>query len=591
MKSLFALWLGPCLFCALIGSPAVAQRTETARIAGIVIDPQQQPVRRVIVTVTAAELPGGRSTISDDDGRFAFDQLPAGRFTISGARPAYLPAAYGATRPGGAGIPLQVAAGQQITDVRLTIARGAVIAGTLLDHSGEPASGIQIAAYRLPAPGGAMRLDVASIAVTDDRGMYRIFGLMPGEYLVATAVRLNSARDIAVMSPAQIDETLRALEQRAGRGTFSPAPATSTPRLAPGTYTFAPVFYPGTAAAADAVKIRLAAGEERTGLDFAIGVTRTATIAGTLRAADGAVPTAQFVINLIGLQLPSLLGSLPTFSTQAGSSERLFKYTNVAPGRYRISAQQSTANGVFFATADVDVAGDDISGVSLVLQPALRLSGRIVFDATTLPPPQNLSSVRVILSAAHELGSSSAGTTRMGGFNVPPAIVDADGRFEIGGIIPETYRLSATVPGGAGWWLRSAMIGGRDVLDHPFEIGLAGNLTGAVLTFSDRQTTLSGRLQTAAGAPAPPYFVAAFPSDRSLWRPQARRRLQTARAATDGTWIIKGLPAGEYFLAAFTDLDEMDLLDPAFLDRLAASAVKLTLGEGEQKVQDLRVGG
>src|SRR6185295_14643589 len=55
-----------------------------AVIAGVVItgEPQREPVRRAIVTLTGAELPLGRTVVSDDAGRFAFASLPAGRYTL-----------------------------------------------------------------------------------------------------------------------------------------------------------------------------------------------------------------------------------------------------------------------------------------------------------------------------------------------------------------------------------------------------------------------------------------------------------------------------------------------------------------------------
>ena len=88
------------------GSVAPNQ-TGTAVVAGVVVeaDPQAQPVRRAIVTLSGTELPRGRTAITDDTGRFAFDALPAGRFTVSVTKAAYLAGAYGATRPGRPGIP------------------------------------------------------------------------------------------------------------------------------------------------------------------------------------------------------------------------------------------------------------------------------------------------------------------------------------------------------------------------------------------------------------------------------------------------------------------------------------------------------
>ena len=556
----------------------------TARIAGIVVDTSSPPqrLRRVIVTLVGPELPDPRTTISDDEGRFAFDRLPAGRFTVSGTKPAYLTGSYGSVRPGRPGIPLPIASGQQITNLQLTLARGAALTGRLRDESGEPASNVQVHAFRVPPAGAPPLLLLTGSAMTDDRGIYRVFGLPPGEYLVASAIRLNHASDIAALSPGEIDDALRELSARTGAIATT---STSAPSgTAPGTYAYAPVYYPGVASTSAAERVRLGVGEERTGIDFPIRLTRMATIEGVVRNADGSTPTVQFVINPDGLQLRSLIGAIPTFSSQATASGRTFRYTNVAPGRYRI-AVQSTQDGVTFASADVEVTGTDITGVTLVLQPALRMSGRIVFDRATLPPP-SAATIRVSIVSTNGQRSSSSGSTRMGNFPVPQAVAREDGTFELNGIVPDTYSL--TVPGlPSGWWLRSAIVNGRDVLDYPLQI--TGNVTDAVLTCTDRQTTLSGRLVTGAGAAAAAYFVAVFPAERTLWRPGARR-IQLVRADTDGTWMARNLPAGDYLIAALTDVDEADLLDTSFLEALAPAAVRVALADGEDKRQDLRIG-
>ena len=126
----------------------------SATIAGVVISPDSAtpaPVARVIVTVSGAALPVGRSAITDDLGRFAVGHLPPGRYSVSAAKPAYLSIAYGASRPGRAGVVVSLSAGQQITDLSITLIRGAVISGTIRDIKGRPASGAPVSATRVLA--------------------------------------------------------------------------------------------------------------------------------------------------------------------------------------------------------------------------------------------------------------------------------------------------------------------------------------------------------------------------------------------------------------------------------------------------------
>jgi hypothetical protein len=64
------------------------------------------------------------------------------------------------------------------------------------------------------------------------------------------------------------------------------------------------------------------------------------------------------------------------------------------------------------------------------------------------------------------------------------------------------------------------------------------------------------------------------------------------RPDADGRFIVRDLPAGDYLISALTDVEEGQWNDQAFLAELASHApITITLGEGEKKVQDIRVGG
>jgi hypothetical protein len=448
---------------------------------------------------------------------------------------------------------------------------------------GEPAANVDVTVFRLPPPGRDPRLVVSGLAMSDDRGVYRIYDLPPGPYVVAGALRrrIVGTGDSPGWSAAQVTEMLKELEQRE-KGSGVPAGAALPPPPA-GNYAYAPVFFPGHASPEFAMPIRLRPSEERNGIDFTVQLTRMATIEGLLLGDEAS--TAALFFNTVGVQLPGLMGATPTFTSLVGPGGRTFKYSGVTPGHYTITAQ--ARNGTW-ARADVVVTGDDVSGVTMALQPAFRMTGQAVFKGSRLTPPENVSSLVVRLIAANQLGQSSAGGTRMGNPLIQPAVVQPDGRFEMGGLLPETYRLSGTVPGHAGWWLRSAVVDGRDLLDTMVEV--TGDVTNAVLTFSDQHASLSGRLVTGAGPPAAPYFIIVFPADRTLWLPLARR-IMSARADTTGAWILRDVPPGDYLVAALTDLAPDEQWDPTFLEQLLPNAVKVTVNDGENKTQDLRIGG
>ena len=114
------------------------------------------------------------------------------------------------------------------------------------------------------------------------------------------------------------------------------------------------------------------------------------------------------------------------------------------------------------------------------------------------------------------------------------------------------------------------------------------NYTDVVVTLTDRRTELSGRLETASGAPATDYFVVVLPSDRSLWDAGARR-VRSTRPASDGVFTFADLPPGDYRLAALTDVVPTQLRQPEWLTEVAAGGAPVTITEGGKVRQDLRI--
>jgi hypothetical protein len=276
-----------------------------------------------------------------------------------------------------------------------------------------------------------------------------------------------------------------------------------------------------------------------------------------------------------------------------------FRVVNVTPGRYaihaRLTASQlggSTTDETPFARSrtirvwameEIEATGANIDGLVLRLQPAMTMPGRVALDsAGPGSASAELTAIRVRL------------TTLPGDLAVPmsssqPTAVGEDGRFVVEGILPGAYRLTATAPGSDDeWWLRSAVSGGRDLLDAPVVFGPAGGPANVVLTFTTGHTELSGVFTGPDGTPAPSFVIVALPADRSLWQPFSRRVVAT-RPATDGRYAFRDLPPGGYLVAALTDLDLDDLQDVAFLEQLAQAGVPVSLGEGDRTVQDLRI--
>jgi hypothetical protein len=563
------------------------QITGTAVISGQVVSEEdpERPIRLAKVQLSSSALRRELMVTSDSSGRFMFSRLPAGRYSLSVSKPGLASTAYGAKRPGGAGVPIVVAEGEQVP-VTVRIARGAVISGTVRDATGEPAADVrmQVLAYDIDSTGARTLQNRTfgnsgnGLLRTDDRGAYRIYGLRPGEYYVQAAAASSGGRATSV---AEIEWALRAVGAPGALPGAAPAPGQSM--------TLAPVYFPGTTDPATAIPITLKAGEERTGVDFALGFIPTATVSGVIRGPDGSPPKIAQASLLRpgspGVQVGNMLFIRP-------EADGRFTVSNVAPGDYVLAArgsmQSSTdaapgpmavASMPLWAMTDVSVSGQDISGLELTLAPGLNVSGTLVFDGAKMPAPADLAKVSVSVLPQ--------GPTSMG---APSVVAQADGTFVIPGVGPGEYRLWANVPSGTAatspWTLRSAIIGGVDALD--VAVTVRRDVGGVVITFTDRPTELTGSLLDTNGKPALEYFIVVFPVDRSFWTPQSRW-IRSARPGNTGSYRIAGLPPGEYHVCAMTDLEPNLLYSAGYLEPLVAASIKLSLTDGEKKTQDLKI--
>ena len=597
-----------------------------------------QPLKRVRISLASADFQINRTVSTDDNGRFSIDQLPAGRFNLSASKPGFVRASYGAKRPDRPGTPITLAENQKMADVAMRLARGSVIAGTVRDEFGQPAFGINVRLMQFRVVNGERTLTQAVITggtmsdTTDDRGQYRLYGLASGEYVVVATPRMSGVTDIRAMSADEIREATQAMQQQAAirpgtQQNQQPGSTNVPPPLPPARdYTmvgYAAVYYPGTTVASDATPVTIGIGEERTGIDVALTMVRTAKIEGMVVTPAGVNPqSVQLTMLPVGGPLGGALNLGMLGRSNIGPDGK-FSYTGVAPGQYLISARAGgggetmvfggggdtmmftsavrvegrggaaagptrTGDPVpqLWGQAEVRVDGQNVDGVVISMQPGMTLTGKLAFDAIKMPAPADLSRVRVTLQAVQTGGGISVG--------LPQARVEADGSFTFTGITPGRYRVAGSAPPSPGalgqWSLKSAIIKGQDVLDTPIEIAPSEQITGAVISFTDQTQEVSGMLQDAQGRPAPDFTIIVFASDKRYWT-MPSRRIRTNRPGTDGKFTVTGIPPGDYRIAALIDIGPTDANDPAFLEQLVGASLPITVGAGEKKVQDLRIGG
>jgi hypothetical protein len=588
-------------------------------ISGIVsVVGSGQPARRARVNLLMTNDNGGsRSAMTDDQGHFSFPALPAGRFSLSASKSGYLNAQYGQRRPGRSGTPIQLGDGQQL-QVQLAMWRGSVITGTVLDEHAEAVPGTPVRAFRYVMQSGQRTLQSAGNAQTDDRGVYRIYGLQPGDYVVNASPRnVNGPGDVDAMRAeatalaqrvqASVAATAADVQALTERLNVLRAATSSTDEAATG---YAPVYYPGTTSLGSAATIAVNPGEEKSGIDFQYQVVSVARIEGSV---TGSQTPQGVTVTLINAGLDAQGAGQNSTRTD---SQGTFRFNNVPPGQYTILARASISPGGgpggrgagpmgrggmmpgsgrgaqvtrLWGNLDLTVDGRNQTNIVIALQPGLSISGRLVFEGSQTVPA-DLTRVRVTAMPIAMPGTpgdaigSTAGT------------VEADGRFTIASVVPGRYRISASAPGSGfsstspttgAWYLGSSIVDGQDSLDFPIEIK-SQNVSNAVITFTDRQSELTGTIVDTRSQPVVDYNLIIYPADQKFWTPQSRR-IQSTRPATDGRFSFRNLPAGEYRISPVLDPEPGSWYDPAFLQQLDSNATRVTLGEGEKKDQTLRV--
>lgn len=596
VRLLIAAWCGIAVSALAAQQPRDLRRPVqrgAASIGGVILsEHDDRPLRRARVTVSGNDLDFSRAAITDDSGQYVFSELPPGRYVVSAAKDGYVTTSAGARRPGRPGTGVNATAGTlQRVDVRLP--RTAVITGRLVDASGEPAAGVTMVAMtpRFLPNVGERRLVSAGVTpiTTDDRGVYRIFGLPAGDYFVVAQPR-GSVPGAPGATVEILDEAdVRAALGEVRRTLTSPRPGIQSPpppapqRVKPPTnLLMAPVYFPGTTIASRAVAITLASGEVRTGIDFDLEYVASATVEGVV-GGQGTQGRVQVSLS----NTDRRVSTEAVRATSVGEDGR-FSFRNVPPGHYTVSVRQSAPGAsvglgvppaVLWGSADVIVGDGDVAAVAIPLQPALTITGQLKFEsASGAVPPLGTFSTPAIQSLNVSYGSPVM---------LPPVTVNGR-QFVLAGVVPGTYRFAAPPRGVRApigpWWLTSVVVSGRELLDT--EVDVRQSTNDAVITFSDRASELSGSIRYANGDPMTDEWIVVFSRDPRHWFHHSRRVVGT-RPSPAGNFSLGNLPAGEYLVAVTRELDANEWMDPEALEQLVAGAERVVMRDGEAKTINL----
>lgn len=607
VRTAFALMLAGTMAAS---AQQQAPPKDSAVIGSVIDATTGAPIAGAIVTLTPTVFQGipdseTERALTNTDGQFAFSPLAARAYNVRASMGGFLSSAYGRVRIDGAAQSITVAPRQIVDNIEIKMWKGATIGGTITDEFGEPVVGCVVTVARRTWTNGRALWEVAATPYTDDRGVYRLSNQMPGEYTaLVSAMRVSYPEgftptaqfsaalldlqkystpllppNAAGQPMVQMNATLTGPSgsvQNEGLGRFLTQTAQATRSIAPALSAAGPMrvypttFAPGVMSATSARVVTVDAGQTIANLDVQIQLVRGFSIKGTITSPSG--PAAYSMVRLQPADLGPEIGE-NGFDTAIGVTDArgAFALDGVPAGAYVLRASQ--ANPRFMGlpgTVDMPISVDrDITDLAVTMTPAVRLTGRVVVDDKDSKAPR----VTVILRDNYPV-------------RLPPqAYTNEDGSFSIVAD-PGTYTVSLI--GARDWYVKSALIGGRDIATTPTELSV--NPPELVVTITQKMPGMTGTVRDSAGLAAPDAMVLIFPTDRRQWGQMglATRTFQEVRVDPTGVFTAEGLAPGEYFAVAITDAELTKPRTPEFLESAARSADRVTVVEGEMTSHDLK---
>lgn len=479
---------------------------------------------------------------ADEGGNFRFEGLDPGLYEVYASHPGFIADSdpqtgrtLGPYRPG--------------DNVTVRLVKGGIVTGAVMDQQGQPIASLNVRAVRVRDLDGSSQpfgFSGSGEDRTDDRGVYRIYGLRPGLYVVYAGGYYNA-----------------------------PFPFFSG-------YGEAATFYPsGTRDTAAEVSVR--AGQEVGGIDIRLRDETARRVTGTIESPTGVFGEYGVGINLTYASTAMLAGT--AFINSNNLTDRSFSLEGIADGEYDLQATVNGREGVTLASTAqrVSVRGADVTGLRLTLTPLASASGTLRFEPAAeagRPAPETCKAVRASQLPQETLISATPAekrSTKPGGVfsrltSSQGTAPDNTGAFTVRTLQAGRYRLSVRLFDAA-FYVRSidsptptptpqrapgtgaqrtattttAAAVSRDV----FEVKSGQQLSGLIVHVAEGAASLAGSVaaaEPAAGAP-PPFSqlrVHLVPQERE--RADDTLRYYEAPVTGDGTFAFKNLAPGRYLV-------------------------------------------
>jgi protocatechuate 3,4-dioxygenase beta subunit len=504
------LWFSlTVLFPMAVAAQQAAPQTKDDAISGRVLTDSGQPLPGVTVSLLTIGSRGAGVTTTDNEGRFKLQGLDGGIYRIVLRAPGYVTqipdVASPAFRPG--------------DNAELTLIKGGVIAGNIINFAGEPLVNIAVRAYQVRDADGnkVARQPFAQTRVTDDRGYYRLYGLSPGTYTVAAG----------------------------GQGPYLPL----VNPYANDAMTYAPASTRDTAA-----EIVVRSNQEVTA-DIRYRGEPGHAVSGKVSG-----PMPPFPFNP-GVRLSDVESHFVVTTVSVNSPDRTFQMNGVTDGDYDIDAiagggQQTDL--LASAPRRITVKGADVTGLDLTLATMGAIDSRVSFETD-----QKLNCGRRRDTALRETlitlrrgrpedksGAAKDKPVEVSDTLFPSAsesIPNDKGEVHFRSLPPGNYHFEVRLPA-AGWYLKDLTLGRPEpnIARNGISIKQGEKISSVTITIAEGGASLRGRVTSTAAPPNLRLYLA--PAERE--NSDNPLHFFEAPVAGDGTFVVGNIAPGRYFLVA-----------------------------------------
>ena len=502
------------------------------RVAGVVVSAKTgEPLAQARITlVSTKDDRQGVSMVTQEDGRFEFGGLSAGKYSLQGARRGYIPAAYEQHEQYSTAI---VTGGEFDTEnLRLRLVPLAALTGTVTDENGEGVRQAQVRLFRESHRGGTTRTIPVMYASTDDQGTFEFAPIGPGNYYVSAsgtpwyAMRSPTSAAAAENGGANVDRSLDVV--------------------------YPTTFYGGATDSEGAQAIEVKAGDHAEvdirlnpvpGLHLVVNV-------GSDTQRGYALP--QFETRTFDTVEQGNFGGLQSWGSS--NSPGVIEIAGIAPGRYSVRWPEG-GSGEMKQEAEVDLKQDG--------QDLRALRG------------EPLGSVKLLMKMPKEDAAAkqvNVGLQDEHNRTVAYSQVNAKGEATFQTLSPGRYSVRMFAPGVA-YSVTRLVSAETQISGDEFNLK-AGESQEWTAEVASGKTSIEGFVKR-NGKAASGVMVVLIPSDPETHQDLFRRD----QSDLDGSFVLRDVIPGSYMVVAVEDAWGFDWSKPTLLTRYAKHGQAVTVAE------------